>query len=307
MINTIRTQPYFNQPIVSNKPIISEKQEDSDRLHANRNQSIVENARKSNPNAFKEVNFNGRTYVSEGYLKEFENITKEFTYQMDSRNTEDVMPSPTTTIKSMEEKYQQLKKDITNNFSGEEQKKQLVALEKEFNLVMDQNILGKIDTAIEMSKGRVRMYEILQEHFGEKNFANSISFSLSKDEIKGWKEEINKIVDKFKEFKSAIGAIHKQDGAYEYAMGMADLLAINYNNTITKSLKEKYNSLDENTKSKINELEQLGKEKEKLLLSNDKDKTDMEKYQNAAKKKLELETIDKKMQAIYEEIGKRKK
>lgn len=89
-------------------------------------------------------------------------------------------------------------------------------------------------------------------------------------------------------------------------MGMADLLAINYNNTITKSLKEKYNSLDENTKSKINELEQLGKEKEKLLLSNDKDKTDMEKYQNAAKKKLELETIDKKMQAIYEEIGKRK-
>lgn len=90
-------------------------------------------------------------------------------------------------------------------------------------------------------------------------------------------------------------------------MGMTDLLAINYNNTITKSLKEKYNSLDENTKSKINELEQLGKEKEKLLLSNDKDKTDMEKYQNAAKKKLELETIDKKMQTIYEEIGKRKK
>ena len=259
------------------------------------------------------VFFLGDTYDSEGYIDKFDKVSREYrdkmcaveenahydikgnqhTYKGDFRFA--YIISPTETINAMEEKYQELKKGILENYTGEEQKKQLSALDKEFKIVMDKNIVRPIEDTINYNRGIIFYLELFSKSSDSKKYFGNIT----KGDIERFKSEIDKIKKQFEELKKSLEQIHEKEGVLDYIAKIGDMMALSSKN-LAKSFNAKFKKVDEKAIEKLEEFGKLSKEKEKLLKYKDKGKTDEEKYQSAAKNKKELEKIDKRIKSFVE-------
>ena len=81
-----------------------------------------------------------------GYAAEFDNLSRAFAKAVYDHNYSSANAG--TVVADMEEKYQSLKKDIENNYSGEERAERLAELDKMYDLVMEKNVTGALKVAL---------------------------------------------------------------------------------------------------------------------------------------------------------------
>ena len=312
MISSISGQNNVHILTVNNNKIKNDK-DDVNVMLDKKDQSQKDIFAKFEKAAGRKTIFLGDIYDSEGYIDEFDKVSREYRDKMCAveenaryeikgnlhRRRCDFhfayIISPTETINAMEEKYQELKKGILENYTGEEQKKQLSALDKEFKIVMDKNVVRPIEDTINNNKAEF----FLLEFFSKISDSKSHFGNITKGDIERFKSEIDKIKKQFEELKKSLEQIHEKEGVLDYIAKIGDMMALSSKN-LAKSFNAKFKKVDEKAIEKLEEFGKLSKEKEKLLKYKDKGKTDEEKYQSAAKNKKELEKIDKRIKSFVE-------
>lgn len=256
--------------------------------------------------------FGASTESKYGYAAEFDSVSRDYakaiaTHDYSSAASMDV-------VTSMNEKYQTLKQEIEDNYSGDEKESRLAELDQNYNFIMDTNVVQSTDTIIknESAINKLKM-TFANAYENAKNTKSSSFVQTAYGDMSGWKEtceEVNEQLEHYKkmfeQFKEALND-KDSEGSAEYANSIlkdinAGLTGVKEKSVVTGQ------SISESSNERVEELWSLIETKSQNTYSLDKKyATDEEKYQTFLNDSKQSSAIDKRLSEILNEIIGEKK
>ena len=228
-----------------------------------------------------------------GYAAEFDNLSRVFAKAVYDHNYSSANAG--TVIADMEEKYQSLKKDIENNYSGDERTERLAELDKMYDLVMERNVTGALKVALgnesAMNKTRIAFAKLASP--GTENWLGLCA------EID---EELERCKSWFEVFKETLENIHEKPENASYADSLLKKMTAGL--TAVNETKERFTgSNNKAAEGAAQEISDLIEQKAQIYsrsgkVSND----DSEKYQSFLENKKQSDALDKKLSELLKSL-----
>ena len=228
-----------------------------------------------------------------GYAAEFDNLSRAFARAVYDHNYSSANAG--TVVADMEEKYQSLKKDIENNYSGEERAERLAELDKMYDLVMEKNVTGALAVALgnESAMNKIRIGFAKLASPGTENWLGLCAeIDAELERCKGW----------FEVFKETLANIHEKPENASYADSLlkkmtAGLTAVNETKEMfTRSNNKAAGGAAQEISDLIEQKAQIYSRSGKV--SND----DSEKYQSFLENKKQSDALDKKLSELLKSL-----
>jgi hypothetical protein len=253
--------------------------------------------------------FLGSTTESKyGYAADFDLVSRDYIKSIATHNyttAEDL-----DVVTSMDDKYQSIKKDIEDNYLGDEKNSRLLELDKNYKFIMDSNVVQSTDVALK-NESAINKLKLTCANAYENaiNKKNSEFVETEYGNISGWKtacEEIGSQLEsykaKFEKFKVDLYDTDNKEGAAEYANSLLKTI-----NAGLAGVKEKHVAVGEkisaSREDRVKELWSLIETKANATyLSDNTYASDLEKYQGFLKNSLPASGVDKRLKAILNDF-----
>lgn len=242
-----------------------------------------------------------------GYAADFDLVSRDYIKSIATHNywtAEDL-----DVVSSMNDRYQSIKKDIEDNYSGNEKESRLLELDTNYKFIMDSNVVQPTDVALKNESAINKLKLTFANAYEDAvNTKNSEFVQTAYGDISGWKsvcEEIDIQLEsykaKFEKFKLDLyDTDNKEDTKYRNSL----LKAINAGLT---GVKEKHVAVGEkisaSANDRVKELWSLIETKAKATYLDDNTyASDLEKYQGFLKNSLPASGVDKRLNAILNDL-----
>ncbi len=246
-----------------------------------------------------------------GYAAEFDSISREFAHNMYNRNYS-ASNAMGTIITDMEEKYQSLKSDIENNYSGEEKEERLSELDATYDFIMKENVIGSTNFALlyesainKMRKAFGSAYENAKQtkgsEFAQMAYGGMGNWCALSEEI-GIELDLCKSL--FEQLKESLENIHKEPEKVSDANALLKKITAGLTG-INEKKKGFTESKGSSAGGTVKEIDDLIEKKAQIYSkfgvgSND----DSEKYQSFLENKKQSDALDEKLSELLKSLEK---
>lgn len=247
-----------------------------------------------------------------GYAAEFDSVSRDYAKAITSHDYSSAASMDVVT--SMNEKYQTLKQDIEDNYSGDEKESRLAELEQNYNFIMDTNVVGSTDLMIKNESAINKLKTTFANAYeNAKNTKSSSFVQIAYGDMSGWKEtceEVNEQLENYKKmfekFKEALND-KNNEGSAEYANSILKDIDAGLAGVKEKSVATGHR-ISKSSNERVKELWNLIETKSQNTYSLDKKyATSEEKYQAFLNDSKQSSAIDKRLSEILNEIISEKK
>lgn len=211
----------------------------------------------------------------------------------------------------MDEKYQSIKVEIEEKYSGEEKEDRLFELENNYRFILDSNVISSTDLAIKNESAINKLRNAFAKAYDNAKDTKSSRFiETSYGNLANWSgacETINAQLKSYKElfeqFKEILNSSRDNDVGKEYAGSLLKTI-----NSGLAGVKEQNNTLEKGVSNggsqRAKELWGLIEKKAQTYFSNNNlYKSDEEKYQAFLKDTAHSSAIDNRLDEILKEIS----
>lgn len=229
----------------------------------------------------------------DNYIKHFDSISNDYTREIFSSHSRvsDSILSPSDAILKLEDVYNIAKEDIMKNLKGEKQKERLEQLDKAYK-ENSQNIVNRFASFTNHVISGEMLFEKMRTMISEKAMFSDRLSKESQNMLKESYKRFDGIKNDLNILKEAVLNLHNKDNA------LTDILKLT--NQITKGMNENLSKTYKIELKNKDEINKLNLEKAKLYDYDYKNMTDEEKYQQLAKNKKKIESINKKIDKLLE-------
>lgn len=252
--------------------------------------------------------FGSTTESKYGYAEEFDIISRDYTKAITTHNYSTTADLDVVT--SMQDKYQSLKKDIEDNYSGTEKESRLVELDKNYKFIMDSNIVQPTDLVLknESAINKLKL-SFANAYENAINTKSSEFVQKAYGNMSGWKNtygevdsQLESYKTQFEQFKVALIDNDDKEGDAEYANSL--LKAINEG---LNGVKEQHvatgEQISSSTSDKEKELWSLIETKAKApYIADNTYASDEEKYQAFLKYSSQANGVEKRLNVILNDL-----
>ena len=199
--------------------------------------------------------------------------------------------NPSESMLKLEDAYNIAKENIIKSLSGEEQEKKLAELEKAYK-DNSSKIINSFSSFTEIMIGQEKLFEKMRTMISEKAMFSDRLSKESQNMLKESYKRFDGIKNSLNILKETVLDLHNKDNA------LTDILKLT--NQITKGMNENLSKTYKIELKNKDEINKLNLEKAKLYDYDYKNMTDEEKYQELAKNKKKIESINKKLDKLLE-------
>lgn len=252
--------------------------------------------------------FGAATESKYGYAAQLDSVSRDYAAAIS--NHDYATAGSIDVISAMDEKYQSIKAEIEEKYSGEEKDARLSELENNYKFILDSNVICSTDLAIKNESAINKLRNAFAKAYDNAKSTKSSQFiETAYGRLANWSgacEEMDAQLKSYKElfeqFKEALYGSQDTNGNKEYASSL--LKAINLG---LAGLKEQNNTLgkgvNDGGSQRAKELWDLIEKKAQTHFSNNKlYKSDEEKYQAFLKDAAHTSAIDNRLDEILKEI-----
>ena len=228
------------------------------------------------------------------FIEKLDLVSDDYRRNMISSKSKasDGVLDPSESMLRLEEAYNVAKENIVKNLSGDEQEKKLSELDKAYK-ESSSKIINSFSSFTEIMIGQEKLFEKMRTMISEKVMFSDRLSKESQNMLKESYKRFDGIKNSLNILKEAVLNLHNKDNA------LTDILKLT--NQITKDMDENLSKTYNIELKNKDEINKLNLEKAKLYDYNYKNMTDEEKYQQLAKDKKEIESIDKKLDKLVED------
>ncbi len=228
-----------------------------------------------------------------GYAAEFDNLSRAFAGDMYDHNYSSANAG--TVVADMEEKYQSLKKDIENNYSGDERTERLSELDKTYDIVMEKNVTNALKFALgnESAMNKIRNAFAKIASPGTENWLGLC------DEIDA---QIERCKSWFEVFKESLAKVHEKPENASYVDSLLKNMTAGL--TAVNETKERFTGANNKAaEGVVQEIWNLIEQKGQIYSGYDVGSSDDSgKYQSFLEKKKQSDALDKKLSELLKRL-----
>ncbi|MCM1500163.1 MAG: hypothetical protein NC124_17005 [Clostridium sp.] len=252
--------------------------------------------------------FGATTESKYGYAAQFDSVSRDYAAAMS--NHDYATAAGIDVISAMDEKYQSIKAEIEEKYSGEEKDERLSELEKNYKFILDSNVISSTDLAIKNESAINKLRNAFAEAYDNaKNKKSSQFIETAYGSLANWSgacgeidSQLKSYKELFEQFKEALYSSQDRNGGREYAGSLLKTI-----NSGLAGVKEQNNTLgkrvNDGGSQRAKELWSLIEKKAETCFSdNNLYKSDGEKYQAFLKDTAHTSAIDNRLDEILKEI-----
>lgn len=252
--------------------------------------------------------FGATTESKYGYAAQLDSVSRDYAAAMS--NHDYATAAGIDVISAMDEKYQSIKAEIEEKYSGEEKDARLSELENNYEFIMKSNVISSTDLAIKNESAINKLRNAFAKAYDNaKNTKSSQFIETAYGSLANWAgacgeidAQLKSYKELFEQFKEALYSSQGRNGGKEYAGSL--LKAINLG---LAGVNEQNNSLgkgvNDDGSQRAKELWSLIEKKAQAYSSNNNlYKSDEEKYQAFLKDSNHTSVIDNRLDEILKEI-----
>lgn len=232
------------------------------------------------------------------YAEQFDDISRD--YRDSIWNKDYSAASSSNVIEDMESKYQQLKSDIEDNYTGKDKEDRLSGIDIAYEYVLNVNVIDPTYQEIGFEKliNKMRMnFEAMRMSSAEKK---GETYTGNYDAYKQIGDQLNSFLDIFKQFKEAAKDSHGKDKS-EFVNSL--LKSIGAGMTVVQEKNKQLREKKSGKNIEVNEVSELIEEKTDIYAKmNKKYNTNEEKYKSYAEYKEKLDAIDKRIEELVNNL-----
>lgn len=252
--------------------------------------------------------FGATTESKYGYAAQFDSVSRNYATAMS--NHDYATAAGIDVISAMDEKYQSIKAEIEEKYSGEEKDERLSELENNYKFILDSNVISSTDLAIKNESAINKLRNAFAEAYDNaKNKKSSQFIETAYGSLANWSgacgeidSQLKSYKELFEQFKEALYSSQDRHGGREYAGSLLKTI-----NSGLAGVKEQNNALgkgvNDGGSQRAKELWSLIEKKAETCFSdNNLYKSDGEKYQAFLKGNAYNSAIDSRLDEILNEI-----
>lgn len=251
--------------------------------------------------------FGATTKSKYGYAAQLDSVSRDYATAMS--NHDYATAAGIDVISAMDEKYQSIKAEIEEKYSGEEKDARLSELEDNYKFILDSNVISSTDLAIKNESAINKLRNTFAKAYDNaKNTKSSQFIETAYGSLANWSgacDEIDVQLKSYKElfeqFKETLYSSKGMNGDKKSANSLLKTI-----NSGLAGVKEQNNSLekkvDNGGSQRAKELWSLIEKKTEKYFSNNNYKSDEEKYKAFLKDTAHTSAIDNRLNEILNEI-----
>lgn len=232
------------------------------------------------------------------YAEQFDDISRD--YRDSIWNKDYSAASSSNVIEDMESKYQQLKSDIEDNYTGKDKEDRLSGIDIAYEYVLNVNVIDPTYQEIGFEKliNKMRMnFETMRMRSAEKK---GETYTGNYDAYKQIGDQLNSFLDIFEQFKEAAKDSHGKDKS-EFVNSL--LKSIGAGMAVVQEKNKQLREKKSGKNIEVNEVSELIEEKTDIYAKmNKKYNTNEEKYKSYAEYKEKLDAIDKRIEELVNNL-----
>lgn len=232
------------------------------------------------------------------YAEQFDDISRD--YRDSIWNKDYSAASSSNVIEDMESKYQQLKSDIEDNYTGKDKEDRLSGIDIAYEYVLNANVIDPTYQEIGFEKliNKMRMnFETMRMSSAEKK---GETYTGNYEAYKQIGDQLNSFLDIFEQFKEAAKDSHGKDKS-EFVNSL--LKSIGAGMAVVQEKNKQLREKKSGKNIEVNEVSELIEEKTDIYAKmNKKYNTNEEKYKSYAEYKEKLDAIDKRIEELVNNL-----
>lgn len=232
------------------------------------------------------------------YAEQFDDISRD--YRDSIWNKDYSAASSSNVIEDMESKYQQLKSDIEDNYTGKDKEDRLSGIDIAYEYVLNVNVIDPTYQEIGFEKliNKMRMnFEAMRMSSAEKK---GETYTGNYEAYKQIGDQLNSFLDIFEQFKEAAKDSHGKDKS-EFVNSL--LKSIGAGMAVVQEKNKQLREKKSGKNIEVNEVSELIEEKTDIYAKmNKKYNTNEEKYKSYAEYKEKLDAIDKRIEELVNNL-----
>lgn len=232
------------------------------------------------------------------YAEQFDDISRD--YRDSIWNKDYSAASSSNVIEDMESKYQQLKSDIEDNYTGKDKEDRLSGIDIAYEYVLNANVIDPTYQEIGFEKliNKMRMnFETMRMSSAEKK---GETYTGNYEAYKQIGDQLNSFLDIFEQFKEAVKDSHGKDKS-EFVNSL--LKSIGAGMAVVQEKNKQLREKKSGKNIEVNEVSELIEEKTDIYAKmNKKYNTNEEKYKSYAEYKEKLDAIDKRIEELVNNL-----
>jgi len=252
--------------------------------------------------------FGATTGSKYGYAAQLDSVSRDYAVAMS--NHDYATAAGIDVISAMDEKYQSIKAEIEEKYSGEEKDARLSELDDHYKFILDSNVIFSTDLAIKNESAVNKLRNAFAKAYDNaKNTKSNHFIETAYGSLANWSgvcEEIDARLKSYKElfeqFKEVLYSSQSRSDGKEYAGSLLKSI-----NSGLAGVKDQNDTLEKGVSGSGNqrtkELWGLIEKKAQAYFSNNNlYKSDEEKYQAFLKDAAHISAIDNRLDEILKEI-----